>query len=49
MFDVTGFRTNDKERLLAQIYEMTDKRFALAEHLATTKPSPRRRDRGRRG
>ena len=38
MFDVTGFRTNDKERLLAQIYEMTDKRFRLAEHLAASKP-----------
>ncbi len=38
MFDVTGFRTDDKDRLLAQIYEMTDKRFRLAEHLAETKP-----------
>jgi predicted AlkP superfamily phosphohydrolase/phosphomutase len=38
MFDVTGFRTNDKDRLLAQIYEMTDKRFRLAEHLAATRP-----------
>jgi predicted AlkP superfamily phosphohydrolase/phosphomutase len=38
MFDVTGFRTDDKDRLLAQIYEMTDRRFRLAEHLAETRP-----------
>ena len=38
MFDVTGFRTDDKERLLADIYEMTDKRFRVAEQLAETKP-----------
>jgi predicted AlkP superfamily phosphohydrolase/phosphomutase len=38
MFDVTGFRTDDKEPLLAGIYEMTDKRFKLAEHLAATRP-----------
>ncbi|HVS84020.1 MAG TPA: alkaline phosphatase family protein [Gaiellaceae bacterium] len=38
MFDVTGFRTDDKERLLGDIYEMTDKRFRLAEHLAESRP-----------
>jgi predicted AlkP superfamily phosphohydrolase/phosphomutase len=38
MFDVTGFRTDDKDRLLADIYEMTDKRFRVAEELAETKP-----------
>jgi predicted AlkP superfamily phosphohydrolase/phosphomutase len=38
LFDVTGFRTDDKEPLLAQIYEMTDRRFRLADHLAATRP-----------
>jgi predicted AlkP superfamily phosphohydrolase/phosphomutase len=38
MFDVTGFRTDDKDRLLRQIYEMTDKRFRLADHLLETRP-----------
>jgi len=38
MFDVKDFRTDDKEYLLRQVYEMTDRRFALAEHLLATKP-----------
>jgi predicted AlkP superfamily phosphohydrolase/phosphomutase len=38
MFDVKDFRTEDKEYLLRQVYEMTDRRFALAEHLLSTKP-----------
>ena len=38
LFDCTNFRTNDKDDLLRQVYEMTDKRFALAEHLLATKP-----------
>ena len=38
MFDVKDFRTEDKEDLLRQVYEMTDRRFALAEHLLATKP-----------
>jgi predicted AlkP superfamily phosphohydrolase/phosphomutase len=38
VFDAKDFRTDDKERLLAQIYEMTDRRFALAEHLLATRP-----------
>ncbi|MGH3103691.1 MAG: alkaline phosphatase family protein [Gaiellaceae bacterium] len=38
MFDVKDFRTEDKEYLLGQVYEMTDRRFRLAEHLLTTKP-----------
>ena len=38
VFDAKDFRTDDKERLLAQIYEMTDRRFALAEHLLETRP-----------
>lgn len=37
-FDTREFRTEDKERLLADIYAMTRQRFALARHLATTKP-----------
>ena len=38
VFDTKDFRTDDKERLLGQIYEMTDRRFALAEHLLGTRP-----------
>lgn len=37
ILDVRNFRTDDKEKLLAQIYEMTDKRFALLEHMLRTK------------
>jgi len=32
LFDCPNFRTDDKDDLLRQVYEMTDKRFALAEH-----------------
>ena len=32
------FRTDDKDGLLGQVYEMTDKRFLLAEHLLETRP-----------
>jgi predicted AlkP superfamily phosphohydrolase/phosphomutase len=38
LFDTKEFRTEKKDWLLEQIYEMTDRRFALAEHLLTTKP-----------
>ncbi len=38
LFDCTNFRTEEKDDLLRQVYEMTDKRFALAEHLLDTKP-----------
>jgi predicted AlkP superfamily phosphohydrolase/phosphomutase len=38
LFDAKDFRTDDKERLLGQIYEMTDRRFSLAEHLLATRP-----------
>ena len=38
LFDCPNFRTDDKEDLLRQVYEMTDRRFALAEHLLATKP-----------
>jgi predicted AlkP superfamily phosphohydrolase/phosphomutase len=38
LFDCTNFRTDDKDDLLGQVYEMTDKRFALADHLLSTRP-----------
>jgi predicted AlkP superfamily phosphohydrolase/phosphomutase len=38
LFDCTNFRTEDKDDLLRQIYEMTDRRFALADHLLSTQP-----------
>jgi predicted AlkP superfamily phosphohydrolase/phosphomutase len=37
MIDVKGFRTDNKQWLLDQIYEMTEKRFKLARHLLTTR------------
>ncbi len=33
IIDVDNFRTDDKERLLRQVYEMTERRFKLAKHL----------------
>jgi predicted AlkP superfamily phosphohydrolase/phosphomutase len=38
MVDVDNFRTSEKERLLADIEEMTEKRFRVAEHLLETRP-----------
>ncbi len=38
MVDVRNFRTDDKQWLLDQIYEMTDKRFKVVNHLLATKP-----------
>jgi predicted AlkP superfamily phosphohydrolase/phosphomutase len=38
LFDCPNFRTDDKEDLLRQVYDMTERRFALAEHLLATKP-----------
>jgi predicted AlkP superfamily phosphohydrolase/phosphomutase len=38
MVDVPDFRTDEKERLLADIEEMTEKRFRVAEHLLETRP-----------
>jgi predicted AlkP superfamily phosphohydrolase/phosphomutase len=38
MVDVENFRTDDKDRLLADIETMTQRRFALAEHLISTRP-----------
>lgn len=37
MVDVKGFRTERKAWLLEQIYEMTEKRFAVARHLLRTR------------
>jgi predicted AlkP superfamily phosphohydrolase/phosphomutase len=38
MIDVDDFRTDDKERLVEQVYEMTERRFRLARHLAAHEP-----------
>jgi predicted AlkP superfamily phosphohydrolase/phosphomutase len=38
VLDVRDFRTEDKDYLLRQVYEMTDRRFALAEHLLSSRP-----------
>jgi predicted AlkP superfamily phosphohydrolase/phosphomutase len=38
MVDCPDFRTEDKKRLLGDIYKMTEKRFTLARHFLTTKP-----------
>ncbi len=38
MVDVKGFRTDKKDWLLSQIYEMTSKRFTVAKHLLKTRP-----------
>jgi len=37
-FDCTSFRTDRRDDLLREAYEMTDSRFRLAEHLLETKP-----------
>jgi predicted AlkP superfamily phosphohydrolase/phosphomutase len=37
LIDVDDFRTEKKKELLARIYEMTEKRFEVARHLATEK------------
>jgi predicted AlkP superfamily phosphohydrolase/phosphomutase len=36
--DVAGFRSDDKARVAQQVFDMTEQRFALARHLATTRP-----------
>jgi predicted AlkP superfamily phosphohydrolase/phosphomutase len=38
LVDIDGFRTLDKKTLLAQIEEMTEKRFQVTEHLLETRP-----------
>jgi predicted AlkP superfamily phosphohydrolase/phosphomutase len=37
LFDCTNFRTQDRADLLNQVYEMTNRRFALAEHFLETR------------
>jgi predicted AlkP superfamily phosphohydrolase/phosphomutase len=37
-FDVSDFRTSDKGKIRDALHRMTDKRFALARHLITSKP-----------
>lgn len=37
MLDVRGFRTEDKDHLLKQIYEMTEKRFTVLKRLLQTR------------
>ena len=36
-FDVSNFRTDDKQYILDKVYQMTEKRFRVFEYLATTK------------
>jgi len=37
LIDVDHFRTEEKDRLLSQLYEMVEKRFEVAKHLLTEK------------
>jgi predicted AlkP superfamily phosphohydrolase/phosphomutase len=36
--DVRNFRSEDRDRILAEVYEMTEQRFTLARHLLDTRP-----------
>jgi predicted AlkP superfamily phosphohydrolase/phosphomutase len=36
--DVRNFRSEDRDRILSEIYEMTEQRFAVARHLLETRP-----------
>jgi predicted AlkP superfamily phosphohydrolase/phosphomutase len=38
MVDVSEYRTENKEGLLREIYQMTERRFALAKHFLRSKP-----------
>ena len=38
MFDVPNFRTDDRDRIMADIIEMTRRRFKLARHFRDTRP-----------
>jgi len=38
MLDVPNFRTEDKDRLLADIYKMMEQRFEVVRHLVATQP-----------
>ena len=36
--DVRHFRSEDRDRVLREVYEMTEQRFTVARHLLTTRP-----------
>ena len=36
--DVRNFRSDDRDRILAEIYEMTEQHFTVARHLLDTRP-----------
>jgi predicted AlkP superfamily phosphohydrolase/phosphomutase len=36
--DVRSFRSDDRDRILAEVYEMTEKRFTVCKHLLDTRP-----------
>jgi predicted AlkP superfamily phosphohydrolase/phosphomutase len=36
--DVRNYRSDDRDRILSEIYEMTEQRFAVARHLLATRP-----------
>ena len=36
--DVRSFRSDDRDRILAEVYEMTEQRFAICRHLLDTRP-----------
>jgi predicted AlkP superfamily phosphohydrolase/phosphomutase len=36
--DVRSFRSDDRDRILAEVYEMTEQRFRLCRHLLDTRP-----------
>ena len=38
MFDVPNFRTDERDRVMADIIEMTRRRFKLARHFRDTRP-----------
>jgi len=38
VLDVADFRAHDLERVRQQVFDMTEQRFVLARHLATTRP-----------
>ncbi|HEV8649337.1 MAG TPA: alkaline phosphatase family protein [Actinomycetes bacterium] len=38
VLDVADFRSDDKARVAQQVFDMTEQRFELARHLATTRP-----------
>jgi predicted AlkP superfamily phosphohydrolase/phosphomutase len=36
--DVRNFRSDDRDRILAEVYEMTEQRFAISRHLLQSRP-----------